>query len=73
MEPLTSTARARLLATQARGRGVHMPSRVDWPDEYFFLPDRFSDGGEVGRSLLTRQEIRDLRSRPIQDGWSWQQ
>jgi hypothetical protein len=75
MEPLTSTARARPLAMQVQGRGVHTPSRVDWRDEvsHFFLPYRFSDGGAAGRSLLTRQEIRDLRSRPVRDGWSWRQ
>src|SRR3954468_23082825 len=75
MEPLTSTAQARRFAAQAQGGGDHTPSPVDWRDEvlYFVLPDRFSDGGEAGRPLLTRQEIRDLRRRPDRDGWSWQQ
>src|SRR3954452_20216360 len=75
MEPLTSTTEARLFATQAQGRSGHTPSPVDWRDEilYFLLPDRFSDGGEAGRQMLSRQEIRDLRSRPDRDGWNWQQ
>ena len=75
MEPLTSTVQARLLAAQVQQRNDHTHSPVDWRDEvlYFLLPDRFSDGGEAGRPMLTRQEIRDLRSRPDRDGWSWQQ
>jgi glycosidase len=35
------------------------PSPADWRDEvlYFLLPDRFSDGGEVGRPLLDRANL----------------
>jgi glycosidase len=75
MEPLTSTAQAREFSARVQERHDHTHSPVDWRDEvlYFLLPDRFSDGGEAGRPMLTRQEIRDLRSRPDRDGWSWQQ
>ena len=61
MEPLTSTVQARLLAAQVQQRNDHTQSPVDWRDEvlYFLLPDRFSDGGEAGRPMLTRQEIRE--------------
>jgi glycosidase len=48
-------------------------SPLDWRDEvlYFLLPDRFSDGGENARPLLTREAIRNLRAQPNRDGWSW--
>jgi glycosidase len=53
--------------------GGYHPSPEDWRDEvlYFLLPDRFSDGGEDRRPLLTRAEVRELRVRPSRDGWSW--
>ncbi|SDC88817.1 Glycosidase [Geodermatophilus telluris] len=74
MERLTSTGQARSVAARAQAGTGSWPSPVDWRDEvlYFLLPDRFSDGGEAGRPLLTRQEVRDLRSRVDRDGWSWQ-
>ena len=49
---------------KARAAGGYHPSPADWRDEvlYFLLPDRFSDGREADRPLLTRAEIRALRS-----------
>lgn len=68
-----STVQARSVCAEARRIGGHTPSPVDWRDEvlYFLLPDRFSDGGEDGRPLLTREEIRGLRRQPVRDGWDW--
>jgi glycosidase len=46
---------------------------MDWRDEvlYFLLPDRFSDGREGERPLLSRQEIRDLRAASSRPDWHW--
>lgn len=62
-----------LLNTVRRERLDYFPSPIDWRDEvlYFLLPDRFSDGKEGERELLTRQEIRDLRAEPSRPDWNW--
>jgi len=65
---------ARALLDRARREGVtYFPSPGDWRDEvlYFLLPDRFSDGNEDHRDLLTRDEIRSLRAAPTRPGWNW--
>lgn len=59
-------------------RSTYTPSPQDWRDEffYFLLPDRFSDGGEAARPLLTHdlstgpgiQAIQHLRG----PAWNWQ-
>lgn len=64
------------LLNQARHEGVTWhPSPFDWRDEvlYFLLPDRFSDGGEAGRPLLTRANIEALRRAPSRPDINWQQ
>ncbi|HET7233561.1 MAG TPA: alpha-amylase family glycosyl hydrolase [Longimicrobium sp.] len=66
----------RALLNQARRDAIeYFPSPLDWRDEvlYFLLPDRFSDGGEGGRPLLTRAEIVALRQAADRPGWSWKQ
>lgn len=60
-------------------RSSYTASPTDWRDEvfYFLLPDRFSDGNESGRTLLTkdlssaagRAAIAGIRG----SGWSWEQ
>jgi glycosidase len=70
----TTTAEVRELADRARREGIsYFPSPVDWRDEvlYFLLPDRFSDGKESTRPLLTRAEIRSLRSAPSRADIDW--
>jgi len=67
-------ADVRPLLDQFRRDGVsYRASPEDWRDRviYFLLPDRFSDGKEDSRPLLTRQEIRDLRTAGGRPGWSW--
>src|SRR5688572_11278191 len=68
-----SLGAVRHLLSQAQLSGSYFPSPTDWRDHvlYFLLPDRFSDGGEDGRPLLTRNEVRELRARPRRDDWSW--
>ncbi|HEU4560836.1 MAG TPA: alpha-amylase family glycosyl hydrolase [Longimicrobium sp.] len=68
-------AGARVLLDRARrDRIEYFPSPLDWRDEvlYFLLPDRFSDGGEGGRPLLSRGEIVALRQAADRPGWNWQ-
>lgn len=62
-----------LLNTVRRELRGYYPSPADWRDEvlYFLLPDRFSDGNEAARSLLTQKEIGRLRKREAFEGWSW--
>lgn len=54
-------------------RQTYFPSPADWRDEilYFLLPDRFSDGQEALRPLLSRQDLSAARP-PLPDGKSWQ-
>jgi hypothetical protein len=51
----------------------YTPSPVDWRDEvlYFLLPDRFSDGRESTRPLLTRERIGALRQTPSRPDINW--
>jgi glycosidase len=65
----------RALLNRARRDGIsYFPSPIDWRDEvlYFLLPDRFSDGKEASRPLLTRDKIVALRTAATRPGWSWQ-
>src|SRR5688572_3191423 len=69
-------AEARALLRRATATGGYSPSPVDWRDEvlYFLLPDRFSDGGEERRPLLTRADIVRLgesSSRPDINWHDW--
>ncbi len=62
------------LINTARSENLdYYPSPIDWRDEvlYFLLPDRFSDNKEQTRSLLTRQQIIDLRGLQSRPGWNW--
>ena len=70
--PETVAAAAAALV-MARAAGGYHPSPADWRDEvlYFLLPDRFSDGQEANRPLLTRAEIQALRAGQDRPGWSW--
>ena len=63
----------RFLNSVRRDRLEYHPSPADWRDEvlYFLLPDRFSDGKETGRPLLTRQEINNLRNTTDRPDWNW--
>jgi glycosidase len=62
-----------LLDRARRDHITYFPSPADWRDEvlYFLLPDRFSDGQETTRPLLTRGEIASLRVAPSRPGWNW--
>jgi glycosidase len=59
-------------------RPAFHPSPQDWRDEvlYFLLPDRFSDGKEAGRPLLTRATVPAQRqvfaAANGLPAWSWQ-
>lgn len=62
-----------LLDTIRRNNHKFYSSPMDWRDEilYFLLPDRFSDGKEDTRPMLTREEIRALRAMPERKDWNW--
>jgi glycosidase len=65
----------RSLLDRARRDAIpYFPSPVDWRDEilYFLLPDRFSDGQESFRPLLSRTEIVNLRNMAERPNWNWQ-
>jgi hypothetical protein len=68
-----SVADAAAALLTARAAGGYHPSPADWRDEilYFLLPDRFSDGHEEDRPLLSRADIRTLRAQPDRPEWSW--
>jgi glycosidase len=73
--PHTLTEVRTLLST-AKSSGIeYKESPKDWRDEilYFLLPDRFSDGKESTRPLLTRSEIINLRQTTDRPGWRWDQ
>lgn len=62
------------LFRSAREKGIaYHPSPVDWRNEvlYFLLPDRFSDGREESRPMLTCDEIAAFRAKPDRAGWNW--
>lgn len=64
----------RQLIDKARHDNVkYFPSPRDWRDEilYFLLPDRFSDGQESSRPLLTREEIKNLRTATERPDINW--
>ena len=65
----------RTLLGRAVTEGGYTPSPVDWRDEvlYFLLPDRFSDGRESSRPLLTRERIRSLRQAPSRPDINWRE
>lgn len=65
----------RLLLDQARRDNItFFASPFDWRDEvlYFLLPDRFSDGLESSRELLTREKINALRTATGPSETNWQ-
>jgi hypothetical protein len=67
-------APVRAVLDQARREGItYVPSPVDWRDEvlYFLLPDRFSDGQEDTRPLLTRADVIALRRATSRLDWNW--
>ncbi|NIJ54392.1 alpha-amylase family glycosyl hydrolase [Dyadobacter arcticus] len=69
-----SLAGAKSLINRAIREGVsYFPSPISWRDEvlYFLLPDRFSDGQESTRPMLTREEIAELRQTPNRPDWDW--
>ena len=63
----------KLLDRARRDRIPYFPSPIDWRDQvlYFLLPDRFSDGKEASRPLLTRDAIQQLRNTASRAGWNW--
>ena len=73
--PQTLTEVRTLLSQAQSGSITYFPSPMDWRDEtlYFLLPDRFSDGKEATRPLLTRSEIINLRQTTDRPGWQWDQ
>ncbi len=72
--PETLSEVQRLLDRARREQVTYFPSPIDWRDQvlYFLLPDRFSDGKEASRTLLTRAEIQQLRQTTDRSGWNWQ-
>ena len=66
-------AAVRTLLGRAVTEGGYTASPVDWRDEvlYFLLPDRFSDGRESSRPLLTRERIRSLRQASSRPDINW--
>jgi len=69
-----SLSEVRTLLNNARRQSInYFPSPMDWRDEilYFLLPDRFSDGKENTRSLLTREEIVLLRNTDTRSDINW--
>lgn len=71
--PSDISAAIELLNKVRRDRLNYFSSPADWRDEvlYFLLPDRFSDGNEGDRELLTRPDIQDLRIAPSRPNWNW--
>ncbi|MBD0377629.1 MAG: hypothetical protein ICV51_18625, partial [Flavisolibacter sp.] len=71
--PETLSAVRDLIDKARRDRVQYFPSPEDWRDEvlYFLLPDRFSDGGENTRRLLTRNEIKNLRAASNRSDINW--
>jgi glycosidase len=64
---------AREVLSRAGSVVDYTPSPADWRNEvlYFLLPDRFSDGQEAARPLLSRNEIRALRAGQSRPSWDW--
>ena len=63
------------LLERAVALGGYSPSPADWRDEvlYFLLPDRFSDGKEDRRELLTQQRRAALRTTPARPDIDWRE
>ena len=61
------------LLERAVALGGYTPSPADWRDEvlYFLLPDRFSDGREDRRELLTQTRRQALRTTPARPDIDW--
>jgi glycosidase len=70
-----SLAELRTLLELAAVLGGYTPSPVDWRDEvlYFLLPDRFSDGREDRRELLTQTRRAALRTTPARPDIDWRE
>ncbi len=74
MDRFTSLFDVRALLDRIRRERVaYHPSPADWREEvlYFLLPDRFSDGRESQRRLLTRQVIAGFRQNSDRGNWNW--
>ena len=63
------------LLERAAALGGYTPSPADWRDEvlYFLLPDRFSDGREDTRELLTQTRRAALRTTPARPDIDWRE
>ena len=63
------------LLERAVALGGYAPSPADWRDEvlYFLLPDRFSDGKEDRRELLTQARRHALRATPARPDIDWRE
>jgi glycosidase len=63
------------LLERAAALGGYTASPADWRDEvlYFLLPDRFSDGGEDARELLTQTRRAVLRTTPARPDIDWRE
>jgi glycosidase len=63
------------LLERAAALGGYTPSPADWRDEvlYFLLPDRFSDGHEDTRALLTMGRRAALRTTPARPDIDWRE
>ena len=75
LETLTD-ARAQVLDRARSGDIKYHPSASNnFRNEilYFLLPDRFSDGEEASRPLLTRTEITTMRQQTTPFSINWQQ
>ncbi|MEZ5354622.1 MAG: alpha-amylase family glycosyl hydrolase [Bryobacteraceae bacterium] len=62
--PIEPNAPRRLADADLSPRGPVFPSPVSWRDQflYFFLPDRFSDGGEAARPMFDGTHASDFRA-----------
>ncbi|HWJ56550.1 MAG TPA: alpha-amylase family glycosyl hydrolase [Vicinamibacterales bacterium] len=63
------------LLERAAALGGYTASPADWRDEvlYFLLPDRFSDGREASRELLTQTRRTALRTTPARPDIDWRE
>jgi glycosidase len=63
------------LLERAAALGGYTASPADWRDEvlYFLLPDRFSDGREDSRELLTQTRRAALRTTPARPDIDWRE
>jgi glycosidase len=68
-----SLAEVHTLLERAVALGGYTASPADWRDEvlYFLLPDRFSDGRESSRELLTMARRAVLRTTPARPDIDW--